>query len=258
MPVFTAVCQRCGKTFTTKRNAFPPKFCSMACYRPPVYKTCPTCGKTFRATACKLQERIYCSMGCYTAARTGVAHGRVTEHLVFTCEMCGKQFEVYPSTIKHDPPRFCGDECFYKWLKGSERSERVTVTCQSCGREFRVRKYKLDHGGGLFCSRRCVSCNKGPTSIERLLMAELDVRGIAYESQHPIARYLIDIAFPNRMLAVEADGVYWHSLPNMVKKDARKDRDLAKRGWTVLHFGEAQIHESPSACVDTILEHLHS
>lgn len=35
------------------------------------------------------------------------------------------------------------------------------------------------------------------------------------------------------MLAVELDGEYWHSLPDMVEKDQRKDAALTARGWDV-------------------------
>lgn len=225
------------------------------------------------------------------------------------CETCGNAFDVHPSRLIHDPPRFCSTECFYKWLKGSERAPRITVHCEACGKKIRVLKSRYEAGQGRFCSRSCVNknrispkrkrrvrlvcehCNKTfyrlrcqmtdgrgrfcsrqcaaaytirnlqkdtPTSIERALIEELDRRGIGYEFQHPVRRWILDFAFPKRKVAVEADGSYWHSLPNVIEKDARKDRDLARRGWTVLRFGEDEINESPSDCVDRIVEHLDS
>lgn len=227
----------------------------------------------------------------------------------FICETCGAEFTRPPSTVDHDPPRFCSTDCFYEWLKGSERAPRVNVHCETCGKPIRILKSKYDAGQGRFCSRECVNkgrpspkrkertrctckhcgktfyrlpcqmkdgrgkfCSRScvaahtnrnaytdePTSIEAALMSELDAHDIQYVAQYPVTKYTIDLAFPTENLAVEADGVYWHSLDNVVEKDARKDEDLTQRGWTVLHFDGDQIRDSASDCVDTILEHLNS
>jgi len=68
--------------------------------------------------------------------------------------------------------------------------------------------------------------------------------------------WVIDFAFPAHKLIVEADGIYWHSLPNVQAKDARKDADLTQRGWTILRFTGDDIRASACACVDKIVKHL--
>ena len=52
-------------------------------------------------------------------------------------------------------------------------------------------------------------------------------------TEHRVGRWSIDLALPQLALAIELDGEYWHSLPNMVAKDIRKDAYLRSRGWTV-------------------------
>lgn len=47
-------------------------------------------------------------------------------------------------------------------------------------------------------------------------------------------RWSIDLAFPTDRVALELDGEYWHSLPGIAEKDARKDDWLAQAGWTVV------------------------
>lgn len=48
-----------------------------------------------------------------------------------------------------------------------------------------------------------------------------------------MGRWSIDLAIPEDRHAIELDGIYWHSLPEMVAKDARKDAYLKAKGWTV-------------------------
>lgn len=102
----------------------------------------------------------------------------------------------------------------------------------------------------------CRLAYAGPTSIEQILMDALDARGIEYHSQYPIDRLRIDIAFPNARLAVEADGEYWHTLPENIDRDRRKDEHLAIIGWRILHLPEYLIRSDVKHCLDLILEHL--
>jgi very-short-patch-repair endonuclease len=120
---------------------------------------------------------------------------------------------------------------------------------------------KKHKGSGSFCSKECAyQGRKMPfpkeTDIERILREEMDRQGIEYKQEYSIGRYRIDFAFPSTKLAVEADGIYWHSLENVKEKDRRKDLDLKRRGWTVLHFTGDQIRESPQDCIDQIATHL--
>jgi very-short-patch-repair endonuclease len=95
-----------------------------------------------------------------------------------------------------------------------------------------------------------------PTSIERALSAEFEKRNLSPVVQFAILNYVVDFAFPERSLAIEADGTYWHGLALMIAKDARKDADLSAAGWTVLHFTETEINASAHDCVDRILPYL--
>ena len=54
------------------------------------------------------------------------------------------------------------------------------------------------------------------------------------------------------MLAVEADGVYWHGIDRVKEKDARKDRRLLDSGWDVLRFTGDEIRQSAQGCIDKI------
>jgi len=91
------------------------------------------------------------------------------------------------------------------------------------------------------------------TSIEVAMQAELSRRSILFEKHVPLfGKYLVDIKIRN--LIVECDGNYWHSFPDGLNKDRRRDDDLKEAGYNVLRFWGSEIREDVSACVDRILE----
>lgn len=109
-----------------------------------------------------------------------------------------------------------------------------------------------------------------PTSIERRLMREMDARKMSYVFQHRVpGGFHVDFAFPERMVAVECDGDYWHAHP---KKYSRKDLDKIQRrnvvidrdraraikssGWKIVRFWEEQIERDVAGCVNLIEETL--
>jgi very-short-patch-repair endonuclease len=70
-----------------------------------------------------------------------------------------------------------------------------------------------------------------------------------------IGRWSIDLAAPLRMLAIELDGEYWHSLPRMVERDTRKDADLTSRGWTVKRIAIVKA-DTPETLANKIVKAL--
>lgn len=64
---------------------------------------------------------------------------------------------------------------------------------------------------------------------------------IGGELNYPLARYRIDVAFPDERIAVEYDGWFWHS----EARDARRDRYLFRHGWKVLRIKSGLMVPSP-------------
>jgi len=99
------------------------------------------------------------------------------------------------------------------------------------------------------------------TNIEKELRLELEDRGyrsgVDFSCQYPLRySYILDFAFPDQMLAIETDGKYWHSKPEMRKRDAYKNFILNKLGWKVLRFSDEEILNNVSSCAETICKHL--
>ena len=62
------------------------------------------------------------------------------------------------------------------------------------------------------------------------------------------AHYMLDMADPSAMVAVEVDG-FSHTALAVRARDARKDAFLRGRGWTVLRFTNAEVTGDLDRCV---------
>jgi len=64
--------------------------------------------------------------------------------------------------------------------------------------------------------------------------------------------FRVDGAFPTVMVAVEVDGNEWHSNPEKVAKDQRRDAQLQAAGWIVLRFTEDEVNMRNQEVLDVI------
>lgn len=65
-------------------------------------------------------------------------------------------------------------------------------------------------------------------------------------------RYLLDVAFPDRRLAIEIDGYQFHSSVRAFERDRLRQNALVAAGWTVLRFTWWDITERPDTVLATI------
>lgn len=84
---------------------------------------------------------------------------------------------------------------------------------------------------------------KGKTTPERKLSNTLDNLKVNHISQYPFHYYLIDEYIPDRKLAIEIDGKYWHNYPFGRTVDRRKDGYLKYHGINVLRIWENEIYK---------------
>ena len=206
---------------------------------------CQECGNTF-AVYPSQSSAIYCSWACRTARpRNNLPNTRV----LWVCATCGKTEMRIPS-LGH---KYCSLAC-----RPGRPRKRVGISCQNCGVNIEVPPSVLPRRK--YCSRRCQMLSRpinGKSSrVESESIAEWLSRhpGVPHETQKRVARWSIDLALTDRMVAVEIDGAYWHSLPEMVEKDRRKDAHLKSCGWRVIRI--TVNRESPAEVADLIDEAL--
>lgn len=95
------------------------------------------------------------------------------------------------------------------------------------------------------------------STAERLLHGVLDQAGLTgWRPQYPIAlrcgRVVVDVAFPDRRVAVEVDGWAWHIDPERFQRDRSRQNALVTAGWTVLRFTWLDLTQCPDMVLDTL------
>ncbi len=245
-------------------------------------KKCLQCGKRYEIINAVINRSKFCSRACHAKhtftgmkrpkrseeyrRKLGLAHiGKEPPNkkpsVILTCQICNNDFEV--PQRRAESAKYCSRECSH------ESKRRVTGTahplwtrikrnCEWCGKEVWVKPAKLFEFR--FCSRQCTGASiakmlaerNGPTSIEKILDAELNRRNINHLAQHKIANWIVDFAIPEWRIAIEADGDYWHSSSTQKEKDHNKDHWLSVHKWYMFRFTETSINQSVSDCVDQI------
>lgn len=70
--------------------------------------------------------------------------------------------------------------------------------------------------------------------------------------QHPVGRFRLDFAIPDKRIAIELDGHEYHKTKYQRTHDAKRDRWLYGQGWHVLRFTGTEIHQNLDRCIDEI------
>lgn len=83
--------------------------------------------------------------------------------------------------------------------------------------------------------------------IEFRLYEAMRQKGLSPIPQFRIESYIVDFAFPDVRLAVEADGTAYHSGDRRAR-DRKRDWRLGQSGWTVKRFYGTTIHNKAANC----------
>ena len=98
------------------------------------------------------------------------------------------------------------------------------------------------------------------SELERLAVAALRRAGVTGFEPNLTVRLSdghaveIDIAFPDRRIAIELDGFAFHSGADAFRRDLRRANRLMADGWTVRRFTWDDVVGDPEGFVDTVLE----
>jgi very-short-patch-repair endonuclease len=219
--------------------------------------TCKVCGKEFQVKAYRKDKARYCSRACNgKAALTGVFEGanspryNSVEHI---CRRCGKIFTVKRAHHDQGKYEYCSNACRYP--------EHVEITCKWCNKSILVTPAQKARGRKQFCSQPChgaytvATMQRQATSIETAVEQVLRDMKEPYTVQKQMGPYILDFYLSQYRLVIECDGTYWHSLPNVIEKDQKKDHWLAAHNFKILRLSEKSIRADVSKAVS---EGMHS
>ena len=91
------------------------------------------------------------------------------------------------------------------------------------------------------------------SEAERLLVGLMKQAGITgWKANYPVAGYKVDIAFTRSRVAIEVDGLAFHSDSDDFHNDRVRQNAIALAGWQVLRFTWLDLTEYPDRVIATI------
>jgi very-short-patch-repair endonuclease len=91
------------------------------------------------------------------------------------------------------------------------------------------------------------------SEAERLLVKLLREAGITgWRTNYPVGGYKVDVAFPKLKLAIEADGLAYHSDSEDFHADRVRQNKIVLLGWQVLRFTWLDLVEYPNRVIAVI------
>lgn len=110
---------------------------------------------------------------------------------------------------------------------------------------------------------KCAKFSHRGSYLEKIMEYCFKKRGIDYKRSYRIKKpknfklnresyWWVDFALPDKKIAIECDGEYWHSSPEAIIKDKFRQNGLESKGWTVLRFSGNEIRKSAHKCIDEV------
>jgi very-short-patch-repair endonuclease len=91
------------------------------------------------------------------------------------------------------------------------------------------------------------------SAAERLLVKLLREAGITgWRTNHPVGGYKVDVAFPDPKVAIETDGLAFHSDADVFHQDRVRQNNITLLGWQVLRFTWLDLIEYPQRVIAVI------
>ena len=104
-------------------------------------------------------------------------------------------------------------------------------------------------GRGSATLARLVEAGIGPTrsGLERAFLKAVVGAGLPEPIVgHPIGPYTVDFYWPSHALVVETDGKDYHDHAIATRRDAKRDTELRRRGFTVIRIPEDELPDAPA------------
>lgn len=174
-----------------------------------------------------------------------------SHHYQKVCFKCKKEFEIRLSEadINKNRGKFCSIKCHnINNSQNISKKQRRNMSLAAKGKPKPWAKKNI-------LIARIAQQNTYSTSIEKKVYEELKRRGLLFEKQKLInGRFLVDAYIPNLNLIIEADGNYWHSREDIIKRDKAKNAYLTKCGFNLLRLTETEINQNVKIAIERIYQ----
>jgi very-short-patch-repair endonuclease len=77
-------------------------------------------------------------------------------------------------------------------------------------------------------------------------------RVTGWQANYPVGGFKVDVAFPGRKVAIEVDGLAFHSDADVFVTDRQRQNIITLLGWKVLRFTWLDLTEYPHRVISEI------
>lgn len=92
------------------------------------------------------------------------------------------------------------------------------------------------------------------TKIEILMEKELINRNINYIKQWKYELGIADFFLPKENIVIECDGIHWHTMPEVVERDKRKNKYFKDNNYKLYRFTDKEVLSNVKRCINKIKE----
>jgi len=232
------VCKNCGKEYIPTSGK--QHYCNYCFF---IKLKCSFCGKEikrrrtfydFHLKNNTLSKHTFCSKECFTNFELK------NRNETRICKECGKEFNCWISSTR----KFCSRPCYDKWQNNREKRE-----CAWCDNVF----IAGENSTQLYCCKRCALASTGETNIEKLMREELERRHIKFKQYEKIGTFYVDFLLKGKII-IECDGIHWHTMPEVIERDKRKNKYLKDNKYKLYRFTDKEILSDVKGCFKKIKE----
>jgi len=177
--------------------------------------------------------------------------------VTIACKQCGEQAKKKPAHVKRggNYAKFCSPSCATKWqFANTDLRERIR---EGFDEYMQTPEGKSAHQERSMKGYFAASSGKR-TSIEVKMAEELTARGIEYIEQYNLGdKFALDFFIPEYNIVIECDGDYWHTRPEAICRDKRKNAYVKACGFSMYRFWEREINADVEACVDIVMAEIN-
>ena len=148
-----------------------------------------------------------------------------------TCLECNKKIMKFKSQAGKRP--FCSVSCSRKYYT-REENRTDAIKAKLVNANVDIRK-KISAG-------QAIAFKDRTSKLEKAIFNEVKTLYPNAEHSKAIGYYVVDIAIDK--LIIEVQGDYWHNIPQVAKRDKRKNKYLSNLGYTIVYIWEHEWHES--------------
>lgn len=237
---------------------------------------CDNCNAIIHRYPSAISTNNFCSQKC-----RGIWKLNHTP-LNVVCAACSKPFHKKRIEIYKTRHNFCSRKCYGDWQRGKPclnkntshkwSNEEVRSKFVEAHRKAWTPERKRQHSiiwkkrwadGLMSASERNLPLARGMfrSKTERAFCRYLRTKGFTFLENRCIPgikahnrqlSHRFDILFPDKKLAIEIDGTYWHNFPYGSAEDAEIAPQIEQTDWMLIRFWDFEVGKKPDECVEEI------